>query len=128
MTDLSSLIAKLEQAESGSRELSWEIAQAIGWTTYWASMHFYLPPGKVEGEYAEERHPPEFTTSLDCALTLAPPDGWLNMGHRWNADNKMVCGGGWDLLGGDTAFARAKTFPLALCIAALKARSRVEGK
>ena len=72
---LETLIARLEQAECGSGELSWAIAEALGWTKYWSMVTVYLPPGEVEGSYEGRTEPPHYTTSIDAALTLVPA-GW----------------------------------------------------
>ena len=124
MPDLKSLIAELEAAKEGSRELDEKIALSSGWTVredsygdnitepletweVWEHPDFSLP----EGNYYQD--PPPYTTSLDAALTLVP-EGWS-----------------WQLSSNECELTHEKhehiwvSVPiatLALCIAALKAR------
>lgn len=102
---LSELIERLERATGPSRDLDGEIA---------------LYNGMYRGDVFLGRAP-EFTVSLDAALTLVP-QGW-----QWQLDN---CGGGGDTpcrceLGTDI-WAEAATPALALVAAALKARQTGE--
>lgn len=91
------LIAKLEAAESGSRELDVAIWDALGgWSV---------------------NNPPSYTTSLDAALALAERvlPGWF-----LSLDTSGVHARLW--IGERPSFAGlAATAPLALCIAILKA-------
>jgi hypothetical protein len=133
MTDITDLITRLEGATEGSHDLDWTIAEALGWTKYWSSQTIYLPPGVVEDIQVE--HPegatvnlPKFSRSVDAALTLIPPDVWLNMGHRFNdqmARDRKVCFAGFETAEAPYYFgSHAETFPIAICLASLKARSR----
>lgn len=130
MTD--DLIARLEAATEGSRELDWEIAKYLGWSSYWSSQTFYLPPGEDEGSDKTCLVLPAWSRSIDAALTLVPP-GW-----RLHRLGEHVQNRGWDgkewwweacfwRPGPRDPFidngTRAPTPALALCIAALKARS-----
>ncbi len=140
MTDYEPLIARLKAAETGNSELSWAIAEALGWTRYWSMMTIYLPPGETE-EFANE-HPedsgatvemPRFTTSIDEALTLVPSGavwhvmtdyGDLNrakIGPRENPSASVYQDGGPPLF----IQADAATPALALCIAALMAQAAI---
>jgi hypothetical protein len=124
------LIAKLEAATEGSRELDLEILTRVmgyrdihgdgtmfdrGNDGYW-SLH------------GDEKNPPlpSPTTSLDAALTLVP-EGWVAhlSFYSDHADCELVKPTGRFLISGDTEVwaNNAKTGPLALCIAALRARS-----
>lgn len=122
MADLESIIARLEKGETGSK-IDAELHKAR-----WPSAKFTeRAPGVLligEGGGAMVVHQPYYTTSLDAALSLAPEIAWLNMGHRRGDDGERVCYAGFDLDKRPyTAGARAATFPLALCIAALRARA-----
>ena len=113
------LIEELERATAGSRWLDAAIGRAVGW--YGKSTDF--DPG-----YGVRARPmlPCFTTSIDAALTLVPPEcatllalghgakSSVSIGTLGNAETKWI---------GDGA---APTGPLALCIAALKARQAME--
>ena len=77
---LSALLAKLEAATEGSGKLSWDIAEALGWTKYWNSLTIYLPPGATEESGPWHDNPPAYSESLDAAMTLCddsvyPPAG-----------------------------------------------------
>lgn len=82
MTDLQSLIARLEKATGSSRELDAEIAHAVGWTTRAGEPYPWLSPSGCR-EIAQ----PTYTSSTDDALTLVPA-GWTVGGLRQN-DNKQ---------------------------------------
>jgi hypothetical protein len=113
------LIVALEKAERPSRKLDAEVALVVGWKVVvgdtWMGPH---------GEIAV----PEYTTSIDAALTLVP-EGW-----RWAVGDKDDrTDVPWaqvfrtDLETGELVmFAEDDCYPatpaLALCIAALKAR------
>lgn len=125
MTDLSSLIAKLEQAESGSRELDAEIAVAVGYVPY--------VMGKVGTKWVLDNKElwrlPPFSESLDAALTLVPDGAMVRLCLN------MIPGPALcyiERLDGPSVIelgnASAATPAVALCIASLKARSRADGK
>lgn len=123
---MADLIAELEQAEAGSRELDKAVMLQTGfvWETFggehWARGAY---------PYGEDR-PPNFTptTSLDAALTLVP-EGWLmdNLCQLYNRDGPQ----GWVCILHKPGERRANndfdngsaTSALAVCIAALKARA-----
>ena len=113
MTDkLDALIARLEQAARGSRELDDEIAELCAPTD----------DARMAAFENGRDWPDLYTTSLDAALTLVP-EGWRvehigqNWGMtRWDAELHTAD----DVPSGVTA--EAPTPALALCIAALKAR------
>ena len=121
------LIARLESAAEGSRELDAEI---------WACLQGCTSP--LEYEQVDHGGPareavicgslaawldeiPHYTTSLDAALTLVPEGKAWDCGYYPGYDNT---GHAEVFLGsGDPAFrAPAKTPALALCIASLRAR------
>lgn len=139
MTPLSDLIARLEAAQGGSEELSREISEAIGWRQESVgdeSRGYFVPryvvwfdPSGARKE-AGQLYPP-FSQSLDAALTLVP-ERWnyqllktggvlLSSGKPFSASIKAPSEYGWV----DPPYPSdgyADTMPLALCIAALKAR------
>jgi len=112
MTDL---IARLEAAAEGSRELDVEIQRH---RTGHPDDHWY----ELNGKWARNECPPRYTTSLDAALTLVP-EGWFVRKLAEYED-------GWTctLIKGarNENGASAATPALALCIAALRARQGME--
>lgn len=108
---LTELIAKLEKAEKGSRELDVAIYVTI----------FPFPCVELHPEaqrYFDEGKAPHYTVSLDAALTLVPEK------HFWcieyaNTDVFDVLVKAEDSITG--GWSQGKTPALALCIAALKA-------
>lgn len=124
--DLSALIARLEAAEAGSRELGHEVLMALGWRRSVVG-HFYGPlyqwsspdfsPHLISGD---EDKLPNPVLSLDAALALAESvlPGWpVGM---WTTKQYAVGsvlredGGAFD--------ATSPTPALALCIAILRAK------
>lgn len=105
------IIAKLEAASEGSRELDREIDRQMG--------------SKWEGKYAP------YTQSIDAALSLVP-ERWYPSLIAWNVEilsepndrvwATVVRHGPNDLPDGGHRMGTAATPALALCIAALKAR------
>lgn len=122
---MNDLIAKLEAATEGSRELDLRISYEINPPRY------AITAEPVELDvWLAEGGARSYTTSLDAALTLVP-EGW-----RWTVANpgydKGVYQGGRALAdlhhplssgGGPNAKAFGATPALALCIAALRARA-----
>jgi len=101
------LIAKLEAATEGSRELDREVAKAVyGWK-------------RVQPGY----YVPRFTQSLDAALTLVPEGWeWFKPQNNYQSDKPRI-----EIFGPiDYQVAAAATPALAICIAALKAREQQE--
>lgn len=129
---LPELIAELERAEEGSRELSDKVLLAAGWQRL--TKGAAKQPGDTgwrmpDGAPLYSTHPhlfgaPDPTRSLDAALTLVP-EGWI-----WRCDGGS--GSGFAVIGKPTAkgnfglphkyCAGAMTPALALCIASLRAR------
>lgn len=114
MTDceLSTLVAELEKAEAGSRELDMRI---------WRLDHAHV---RFSTAWERESAPGHYTTSIDAALTLKPDEYYL-----FEAEENIK-GGGWMFLFRRREYGEpetdaegiARTPALALCIAALKAR------
>ena len=129
MADLDTLIAELEQASEGSRDLDARVALAAGW------LRKFGDDGRTYWKHGDDSWlaisdgGPDFypTTSIDAALTLVPEGFVWGVGTdidegpsavltRYPADYKT--GDGFEYHEHTTA----ATPPLALCIAALKAR------
>ena len=118
------LIARLEQAEVGSRELDRAVALALGWAIKrW-------PNGqgedwrRIDGTLVLNTN---FSTSLDAALTLVPT-GW-----HWTVYDTDGLGRGYACAqveppeySYEPISADAVTPALALCIACLRARLAAE--
>ncbi len=141
MTRYVELIAKLQAAPEGSRELSDEVLLAAGWTRE-SHIHPGLSADYGENvEYWEWTQPngdpcPRYhlggqnlpcpTTSLDAALTLVPEGAQYCLGCL--SDTRVSVRGvsryhAW-VMEQETVY--APTPALTLCIAALKARSAKE--
>lgn len=100
VTDMASLIARLEQASESSRELDAEIARAM------------------RGAHGDKIDAPEYTDSIDAALLLVPD------GAAWSVMQNHISPAA--SVGGNRVgpwWRRRSTPALALCIAALKARN-----
>lgn len=107
MTDLSSLIERLEKASEGSRDLDYAIADA--------ALGPIKPPFRRGFCHC-------YTSSIDAALTLVP-EGWI---WTWNGHSEATVESlnGRFLVEGDREFyGRHQSTAIALCIAALCARS-----
>ena len=129
MTALQELIARLEKATEGSRELDAEIAVVSG-----EFLH-----GKVSKtrpwlvtQAGINREPPRYSASIDAALTLVPEDfQWLvrddERGGFCNVTSPdfvaIEGSNGQDESIGKRFPTYAATPALALCIAALRARA-----
>ncbi len=113
--DVDALIAALKSAPAGSRELDIAIHKSLGWVA--APVGWWNEDGTTYGY----REVPQYSRSLDAALTLVP-EGWFtdvacedHNGRGWS----------WGLTarhGGCIGSEWRPTAALALTIAALKAR------
>lgn len=128
------LIAKLERAERGSRELDADIWHAVvpDWpmsASYRAWRIDRVNLGKIPRDFMLWRADP-FTTSLDAAMRLLLPNSALALvdspdeqkdhGGRYRATVMPALG----VIEADDATVWVNSsLPLALCIAALKARA-----
>ena len=126
MTALAELIARLEAATEGSRELDAEIGA-----------HPATPSCGVRKGAAKERvveaadthdpplvNLPHYTTSIDAALTLVPEGmEWALSNHGQTGAEQLCWAGvfGSPFIGSECD-SHAATPVLALCIAALRAR------
>lgn len=125
------LIKRLEGAKEGSRELDAAVANFVGWKCVGAYSHKFkklvaVPPGRGA---TGVRIIPTFTTSLDAALTLVPENFSYELTYSAAGEGALRRTRLWDWRRGPLALdpsnnweAQASTLPLALCIAALKAR------
>lgn len=113
-----SLIKRLEALTGPSREVDAEIATAIGWKSVpWEfsgkrGLTWYAPDLEVHYEC------PHFTGSIDAALTLMPAT--LKNTVLLQTSSPAKAGFGRD--GKKFTYFEGVTAPIALCIAALKAR------
>ena len=99
------LIAKLEAATEGSGTFDRAIRDALGLSA------LLVPP-----DGGDEAHP--YTTSLDAAMKLVPEDRIWSVGKIVRAPGYIA------VLDNDGHSHKGSTPALALCIAALKARSQ----
>lgn len=106
------LIAALERATGPSRELDAEIAKTFG----------FVPDGPGAQTSAPWAWGPDYTRSIDAALTLVP-GGYTTslMTGGFGNDIAELLKHGADIKPEDDFEAEAPTLPLALCIAALRA-------
>lgn len=108
MTDLSLLADRCER-EGPSRDLDKAILRALGFT--WRGMAYWSADDKTMWQ-----GPTQFTSSLDAAVTLVPADDiWdvTSTGSAWCMPQDL----------GEQSIGRGQTPALALCVAALRARS-----
>ena len=121
MRDLAALIVKLERASEGSREMDKDIAVEDG---------FFCMLVNDEWLAAETDAPVlHYTTSLDAALTLVP-EIWQGLYLTWewtgikreSGDHKHIAFLRRGIHSYVTAGGKGASLPLALCIAALRAR------
>jgi len=111
---MNDLIARLEAAPEGSRELDAEIAVAV-----WPKLADYAPDTKRgPGHWISPKDGPvyaeNYTTSIDDALTLVPEGRRFKVGRDDD-------GTGYASVGGPRIVMSA-TPALALCIACLRTR------
>lgn len=118
MTDIQNLIAHLEAASEGSRELDaaiWEIEPCEPPDCNLRTKAIAIVRLKAGGDDAEC---PAYTTSLDAALTLVP-EGWL-----WDiASTGCVWGMPEHSLDDQIVISGISNPKIAVCILALKARA-----
>lgn len=153
MADMQELIARLEAAEAGSRELdclvdAWRMGlseevefRTVGLPTYEAPRYFCGPKAMDWIGYDLLRTSPAYTTSLDAALALADrvlPGYEVSVAQRkprhletcaewWHASLFKIRTGVVFDAGPGTISIKSATPALALCIAILKAKAQGEG-
>ena len=110
---MSDLIARLEAATGPDRELDRAIAKALG------VMPLYQMRGQIGSSW------PDFTDSIDAALTLVP-EGWRWHSYYWpRKDEPKIMSLVTSEPHVGIAHGKAATPALAICIAALKARGEL---
>ncbi len=116
------LIAELEAAPEGSRELSDKVLLAIGWIGQSAASQqagILIPHWKSpDGRDVPSGLRPSPTESLDAALTLVPEGYGFAM--------YAVSGGQYEATVQSGGSCIKPSLPLALCIASLRARQAME--
>lgn len=137
---LSEIIKRIEAGETG-RPVEVEIALAVGlWPAHEIDRVVRLPNGgepivwfkRIEYSHGDAPGTPAYTTSLDAALTLVP-EGWFVRQIDDQSESSRSVGilhwaeltppNGWtNERPWPHTLSHAATRPLALCIAALKAR------
>ena len=126
MTDeeisLVKLISRAEDATEPSRDLDAEIALALGWTFTKMKGDKYPYWRKPEvTDYWDRSELPLFTKSIDVALTALPADRRIASMEEIFHDGSWISGA----VSGDPPYliyGKHKILPIAICIAALKAR------
>lgn len=127
------VIETLESAPGGSMGLSRVIAKAVGWINRGNSRkgEWFAPEDTRDGKPLLDslrgtdvhREPPDFSRSIDAALTLVPEGCAWEMANRINFQCDATVYG-QDIFAGVEGMA---TPAIALCIAALKAQEKVGG-
>lgn len=119
---MNDLIEKLENAISPDGALDDDLAKVLGWTftkMKGDARPYWRKPG--ETAYYMRIARPNFTASIDAALTLVP-ENW-----DWSVSPSEACVSSKDgrfLASGDREFYARHAVPaIALCIAVLRARS-----
>lgn len=126
---LEGLIARLEAAVGPDRVLADDVLLACGWVLKDSVWYISDAHAKHEAEpcWPECDNPPDPTASIDAALTLVPEGwGWEQMTWHDSRPPVVVCVSCGNYGRGDnynSVDGEAPTAPLALCIAALKARA-----
>ena len=136
MSDLLKLAERCEKATGPDRELDKAVGRVVGFRMvdgdYVEPEGFRLPIGTLAS-------PPLFTASLDAAMTLVPDglgrvmrdcsttEAGKAFARLYSPDFRSVTWGKGreyitEITDGFEATARAETWPLALCAAALRAR------
>lgn len=121
MTDLKDLARRVSELQGPSREIDAEIARALGWReipnpTAAGGLvgRWYDPDGNMSGHSG----PPDWLASLDAAMTLVPEGAKLTFQNHGDTGGRSM----W-LVSPNERFISAATPALALCAAALIARS-----
>ena len=136
------LIARLENASGSDRELNKSIPAALGYK--WNGS--FAPLGRWEHEGGNFLGDEDFTGSLDSALTLIPPNYTTSIHNGPGEPETFPCtfsisqyhdGFGvtvyydtyptWNIDRRALGEAWGATAPIAICIAALKARAEIGG-
>lgn len=113
------LIERLQSATGPDRELDEEIACEVG--AYPANWDLALPGYTLEYYMTWSNCAPTYTASLDAAMTLVPEG--TGFGLLLSRDRKDCRADIWSDERTEERFFTGATPALALCIAALKART-----
>lgn len=126
MSDLTSLIERIEAATEGSRELDGRIwccingYEFLGWDGA-GCRYFAKQSGWISGDYIKE-----WTTSIDAALTLLP-EGWWWLAVVCRRENHASVGSEIGTVEGELIFETfGATAPIALLAAILRARQAAD--
>ena len=109
-------ITKIEAATAPSWELDEKIARAAGWKKH--DEVWYMPGSYMLGQSG---FAPKFTSSIDRAMLLVP-EGWNIISM-----DQVLSDGFWgvdiaSIEAKSAIYSQHKILPIAICIAALKAR------
>lgn len=148
MTDpLTSLVERLEKATERSKALNREIARQVGWhrvePRHGGGMRGgWIAPEDFNGVMSNgspildslhgttiSREAPDFTGSIDAALTLVPEGREWRVEQRYGKGMRPAYCSIWSLGARDNDFhanGAARTVALAIVIAALRARQQGE--
>ncbi|MDH7787707.1 hypothetical protein QBD01_003734 [Ochrobactrum sp. 19YEA23] len=122
MTDL---ITRLSKLDAPDREVDAEIVLQNGWQVF-PGDRWIGPEGKIVV--------PEYTRSVDAAIALAERvlPGWVfdNVGQDYEDSPSGYKSFGWtvEMVNGKRVQGQAPTFPLAICIALLRAKEASNGQ
>lgn len=129
------LILRLERATEADRSLANEVLFACGWTQQEVGNNLCDPSLEwvsPDGATFYDGDQPNPLASLDAALTLVPEGyAWeMATSHKRGRDGTQARATMWERNASEATEVHATSAPLALCIAALKARQSlgVEGK
>jgi len=121
------LIERICAAEAGSRELDAEIMSAIGYVREERHIGAYYDNNEpaLDWVYVDpatsdwvSTHPPSYTTSVDAALSLVPEGSSVDLTIDPGGLSEVAV-----TFPDDVACAAASTPALAICAAAIQARS-----
>ena len=126
MTDLTSLIEKLEKATSPDRHLDARICWTLGLEPWAGTDEIHLTHFGIGSRI--DKRTPAYTASIDAAVSLAERvlPGWCfdEIRQDWEGSPTGVTGFGWtvEMVNGLTRVqGQAKTFPIAILLATLRA-------
>lgn len=128
MSKIEELISSLEKATGPNRELDILIGQATavyGWRVCDdGCVECYIPDGHEYGEgwFDTGQELPAYTASIDAAMTLVP-EGWYCVEILRDNEGEWVPRLHQNQRGLLSAHANHPRLPIALCIAALRARA-----
>lgn len=125
MEELAELIAALERTDGPDRELDGAIWEAMGFVDEAHCRSWCRMDGRTDltrGDYIAA-WAPEFTASLDAALPLVPNGYWSIDSENGKCSATVILNGEDVVRAIARSAGRFATPAIALCIAALRARS-----